>query len=169
MGGFHTDVQRRIETSQLHQRILHRQHATAHARAAGIDVGIALEDFRETLIHTTGNTLKLVGTLPCQVAPMVLSILADDIQTVQHIFTCSRQLAQTVGLGQYVVGGIIETGLAVEAGAMSPVMTDVERLISTRCWRQLLLRRSWIGHIVAGRQQDILAYFIKGRLSVKRC
>ena len=100
---------------------------------------------------------------------MVLSILADDIQTVQHIFTCSRQLAQTVGLGQYVVGGIIETGLAVEAGAMTAVMTDVEGFVATRCWRQLLLRRSWIGHIVAGRQQDILAYFIKGRLSVKRC
>ena len=111
MGGFHTDVQRRIETGQLHQRILHRQHATAHARAAGIDVGIALEDFRETLIHTTGNVLKLLGTERSEVAPMVLGILTNHFQTVQHIFTCSRQLAQTVGLGQYVVGGIIETGL----------------------------------------------------------
>ena len=56
----------------------------------------------------------------------------------------------------------------METGTMTTIMADVEGFVATRCWRQLMLRRPWIGHIVAGRKQDILVYLIIGGLCIKR-
>ena len=54
------DIQFRIKNQQLLQFVFHRQYATYDNRTLCVNVGIALEHFRKTFIHTTRNILMLL-------------------------------------------------------------------------------------------------------------
>ena len=82
---------------------------------------------------------------------MVFGILTDDSYAVHHVFSGSGQLTQAVSLGECTIGGVIKTGFAMKTGTMTAVVANIERLVPPRCRRQLLLRRTRIGHVVAGR------------------
>ena len=167
VGGIITDIEGRIEANELHQGIIHRQHTTANTRATRLDTGITLENLREALIHTRHDVEMFLSSQRSEVAPTMVCILTDDIQSVHHVFTQSSQFTQTIGLGQCLIRSSVHTGLAMITGTVTTVVTNVERLIATRSRRQLLLRRTWISQIIAGRIQAIGIYLIASGLCVK--
>ena len=156
MGRILMDVQVGIDSEHLQQHILHRQHTTSHTRTTSINIGRPLEHFGETSHHALAYLLLLTGTQWRQVTPMVLSILADAVKAHHHIMAQRGQLAKAVCFRKRQIRGIIDAGLAVEAGTMTTIMTDIKGFHTLGGWCQLLLQRTRISHIVAGRQYRIL-------------
>ena len=56
----------------------------------------------------------------------------------------------------------------METGTMPSIMANVEGLVAMRSRRQLALHRTWIGHIVTGRKQDVFLYLVVGWLCTNR-
>ena len=85
VGGIVVDVEVGVVLKHLHQGIFHGEDTASYSCAAGINVGMSLEDFGKALHHAAGNILLLLDTQRCQFAPAVLGILADDVQSQHHL------------------------------------------------------------------------------------
>ena len=111
---------------QEHQGILHRDDATNHHGAPGVDDGCALKHLGEVVVHALGNLAVLGGTQRRELAPTETGFLAQHAHLLIHFLAQLREFATLGGLAKPVVGGVVLLLLDEIARAMTGIGADIE-------------------------------------------
>ena len=155
----------RVERGKLQQLVLHRQYAANDHRGACVNVGDTGEHLRETLEHALGNATVLLGAQLRQFSFAAHALSAHLLHQGKHLLASWGELAERVGMGKSVVRLVERVFADKPARAMTTVVADIERLVTTWRRRELL---GWHGivAIVVGGEVWVLLDFLSRALGV---
>ena len=80
----HPDFQFWIAFHQFKHRTGHRQDATVGDRTTGTDIGVSLENLRESLYHAGGDLSDLLVSVTGEVAPAHLRVFQNRSDLLEH-------------------------------------------------------------------------------------
>ena len=154
LAGIMEDMKFRIHAEHLLQTVLHREDASDNQGASSLDIRITGKNLRESLHHSSGNTLMLESSERSQFAIAPLRLLANQLHLSQRFLALSSQFALLLRFEQRKIRHIISLLANHIAGTMPAIMTQIEWLITLRSCSQLLLRTT-ISHIVTTRERNV--------------
>ena len=154
LAGIIKDTGRWISSLQLLTLSHHRDNGTDRGGRNRVDRQIRfLENLREVLRHTLGNTMVLTLTSSCQVAQSVLSSLLHRVELSQHLIAQRRKLTGILGLAQRLYWHGIIVLLKQVAGTMATIVRQIVRLVAlrgrskSRAWQMIV-----VGHVTSSQE-----------------
>ena len=138
-------VDRRILRLQLGEEILHAGLAAGDGTRMGRQTGIRREELREVLIHPAGNAPMLPGSQAGEQTAIALRVLPDFGQSLTDALS---QLRESLSVLKLLVYPYIPPVLRQPAGAVPPIVGNVERLVAGR-WSRECRTRHGVGIIHA--------------------
>ena len=154
LAGIMEDMKFRIDTKHLLQTVLHREDASDYQSTSGFDIRITGKNLRESLHHSSGDTLMLESSERSQFAIAPLRLLTNHLHLSQRFLALSCQFALLLRFEQREIRHIISLLANHIAGTMPAIMAQIEWFITFRCRSQLLLRTT-ISYIVTTRERNI--------------
>ena len=154
LAGIMEDMKFRIDTQHLLQTVLHREDASDYQSTSGLNIRITGKNLRESLHHSSGDTLMLESSERSQFAIAPLRLLTNHLHLSQRFLALSCQFALLLRFEQREIRHIISLFAYHIAGTMPAIMAQIERLIPLRSRSQLLLRAT-ISYIVTTRKRNI--------------
>ena len=107
LAGIVTNVELRVHGFELLKRIFHREYTTNHDGRLSIHSNITLENFRETLVHSLGNTTMLLSATKSQFSIALPSLVLYSLYLRESLFALCCQHALFLSFQQHVVRTLV--------------------------------------------------------------